>query len=138
MFIVKLLLMIIFPFALYADTCFVASGQTVAFDLSAGSKASWNNTRTGVRQLPDLSMKADLFSVFQLSNGYSAFKIPGFSNGVPLTISLYSVNGRKVGSMTMHGRTIGEFRKRFMPGIYFARLDVAGTIRNTTRFMVGR
>jgi hypothetical protein len=44
----KLLLIIVFPCILYADTCFVASGQTVAFTLSAGAKASWNNTISGI------------------------------------------------------------------------------------------
>jgi hypothetical protein len=135
----KLLLVIILPFVLYADTCVVASGQTVAFNLSAGSKASWNNPTTGgVRQIPALSKKGISFSVYQLSNGNIAFKALGLKNDAPSTMSLFCVNGRKIGTLTMNDRTSGEFRTKLVPGIYFARLEVNETILKTSRFMVGR
>jgi hypothetical protein len=133
----KLLLAIILPFAIHADTCFVVSGQTMAFNLSAGSKASWNNPNTGTWQIA-LSKNGISFMVYQLSNGNIAFKTQGFKNDAPSTISLFCVNGRKIGALTMNSQTSGEFSKKLIPGIYFARFGVDGKILKTFRFVVGR
>jgi hypothetical protein len=136
--IAKSLLLFVLPFVLYADTCFVASGQTVAFTLSAGAKASWNNTVSGVRQRSSQSTIGTSFSVYQLSNGNIAFKTPDFKNDGHFKITLFSVNGRKIDAVEMDGKARGEFNKNFMPGIYLARLEADGILLKTTRFLVGR
>jgi hypothetical protein len=134
----NMLFILVFPWLLYADTCYVASGQTVAFTLSAGVKASWNNTVSGVRQRSSQSRIGTAFSVYQLSNGNIAFKTPNFKNDVHFKVLLFSVNGRKIDAVEMDGQARGEFNKNLIPGIYLARLEVDGILLKTTRFLLGR
>jgi hypothetical protein len=132
------LVLLVFPFVLFAQPCIVASGQTVAFTLSAGAKASWNNPITGIRQGRSVSKNGTSFSVYQLSNGAIVFKTSGAKNDVPLNISLFSLEGRKISSIATNGRTTGEIVKKLVPGIYLARYEAKGIILKTILFSAGR
>jgi hypothetical protein len=90
------LVLLVFPFVLFAQPCIVASGQTVAFTLSAGAKASWNNPIVGIRQGRSVSKNGTSFSVYQLSNGTVAFKNLGFKYDVPLEIYQEWQNKRRI------------------------------------------
>jgi hypothetical protein len=132
------LFVMVLTWLLHADTCTVASGQTVAFTLSAGAKASWNSTKSGVRQWQSPSRNGTSFSVYQVSNGIVTFRALGFRNDISSKISLFSVNGRKMWAAEMNGRTTGIFTSKLIPGIYFARFEVDGACMKTVRFLVGR
>jgi hypothetical protein len=129
---------ILIPCFLFAQPCSSVSGQTVAFTLSPGAKAAWNSTLTPNRLQVFGAKVGFSFSAYQLSNGRIAFKTSNPGNENPSKISLYSVDGRKIGSITIDGQTKPEFNKQVVPGVYFARLEKNGSIVRTSRFLVGK
>jgi hypothetical protein len=137
-FLPKLLIVIVPPCILFAQTCLNVSGQTVAFTLSPGSKATWNTSNAGVAQVEAGVKQQISFSVYRLPAGTIAFSIRKINSAKPVAVAFYSVDGRQMGKVALLNRTNGEFHKKLSPGIYFARLDINGVNVKTARFLVGR
>lgn len=134
----SLILSILLPFLVNAQPCTTVSGQTVAFTLSPGSKASWNAPVASIKQFVPGSKIGFSFSAYQLPGGKIAFRTSSFKSDLASRISIYSVDGRRIGAIEMNIHTGREFDKQLAPGVYFARLETNGASVATTRFLVGR
>lgn len=126
------------PSVIYGQPCAVDSGQTVAFTLAAGARAAWDQSSMAVLQRQVQWQKVSSFSAHQSSAGDIVFHVTGVSSAATVRISLYTINGRRVGTTAMSGRTIGAFGRKLPPGIYLACCEADGTIVRTVRFIAGR
>lgn len=136
----KLLFLTMLPFCLNAQTCQQVSGQTKAFSFKAGAKAEWDNPISMAVKPHVIFSNNNSFSVYQNSTGRIVFSTTGTSISYPLTISIFSITGKKICSLDLDGGTNGTkvFNGKLANGVYFARLAVNGADVKTARFLVRR
>ncbi len=130
-----LLVPVILPSAVSAQICTEVTGQTVSFNLAAGTRAPWNPTATILK--PTLrSEKRSLFSVDQFSAGRIRFKTTGFAPEANLQISLFTLHGRCIGTVAMQDRSYATYGRLLPSGVYLARCSAEGMVAQSVHFVV--
>jgi hypothetical protein len=136
----KLLILTIVPLCLYAQTCHQVSGQTRPFLFKAGATAGWDNPGSMAQKPHAVSFNNLSFFITQNSNGRIVFSTGRAPVPYPLTISIFSVTGKKITSLGLEKGLNGSkvFNGKLANGVYFARLAVNGACVRTARFLVRR
>jgi hypothetical protein len=127
--------LMIIPSILNAQSsCINASGKTAAFFLSAGSKASWNNTKIAYEKQPAVETFRSL--VCKQTKGSIVFDV---RETQPLDqIAIFSSNGSKVATLRISGDRFVALTQRLGSGVYFACLESGTTKTRSIRFWVWR
>jgi hypothetical protein len=125
------------PFILYAQICYEGAGQTAAFILKAGAKATWDSSVPIVEKRHGISYNRVSLFVYK-SSGSIVLKATGLNASLPYGFSVFSVTGQKISFVAFNGDGQIVLNKNLAQGIYFARLESNGEILKATRFMVGR
>jgi hypothetical protein len=133
-----LLVITCMPFYLYAQTCNEGAGQTNAFTLKAGAKATWDSSVPIVEKQHGFSYNRISLFVYKASSGGIVLKTTGLNASSPYSLSIFSVTGQKISFVAFNGNAQVVFRKNLAQGICFARLESNGEILKAIRFMVGR
>jgi|GEM_PF-894888 hypothetical protein len=132
----KIMLVIALPCALFAQNCLESSGQTKAFTFAPGAKAAWDHSSVSVKNHA-LAGKSASISIRQASTTEIAFAVHGMHTPVRAAISIYSMDGKKVCTVTVDDQSKALFNKRLAKGVYRAQLEADGKVLKTTMFLAG-
>jgi hypothetical protein len=124
---------------IYAEDYIEASGQTVAFNLSAGAKAGWDKNASAIRS-PRIINQTTSRSVISglINQKYVAFSIRSQEKQQPLSIAVYRFDGRLLTRAPVSNTNTIALDHPLPNGCYWLRLESNGKALATTRLWVTR
>ena len=113
-----------------------ASGQTVAFTLTAGAKAGWNSTTSAI--IPTQKISKAVFGIASIAASGGALRI-AFSGKIPANalVSVYNLRGARVASAPVSNTSI-VVGNALSNGAYAVRVVANGMTLSSSRFTMVR
>lgn len=130
------LLLLLFPFSLWAQSYFEATGQTYAFTWVAGNKTGWNAAMTEAYKNQQPSN--DIRMMLSPNPASGPFQILLSSRSSAAMATIYNITGKKIENIVLNGRQNAMFTHTLPNGVYFVRLHVSGRLIQTSRLLVVR
>jgi hypothetical protein len=135
---VLLFLITLIPCAVFAQDYIEASGQTVAFELKAGSTAAWNSGGSSVLYSQPVKSNQSILVRMQADRKTISVTNVASSQSHPV-FELFSVNGCRLARASLSsGSQSLSLKTSLTPGYYLARVKQNGTTIHTTTFFVAR
>jgi hypothetical protein len=129
-----MLLVFLLPGLPAAQEC--AQGQTIAFNLSVGAKASWNSNPGAIHQdAAGFSAHAPFMLKTNQGGGLIAYSVG--RTGSKLTMSIFSISGARVKTFELTGSK-GTVAPHLANGYYLVRLERAAIPLLSTPLVVER
>ena len=126
------------PCSVFGQEYIEASGKTAAFNLTAGAKASWDQTGSAV-----------LLGPRQISGARNSIRLSADKHSIAVVVAdglmgmcnleLYATNGRKVARIPLvaHSQTV-DLKSLLGPGYYVARIVRNSAVLHATTLLVAR
>jgi hypothetical protein len=129
----KVLVLLIFLLISPAHSCDEFSGQTMAFTVTPGAKASWSEQAVAIKFMHIQTASGLQGSVLQSTNGTILFRTSARDN---VAIYIYSVNGKRIDILQINKNSGLEYHEKLASGIYFAKFESKKNNSQTIRFLV--
>lgn len=126
-----LILFCLLPVIVFAQSYFEASGQTVAFTLTAGAKAGWN-PGISVEKPRVMAAPPDVFRISWARNG---LYVHAGAKGI---IKLFDMRGRMITSLKVERDGFIGLTHYLANGIFAARFEAPGKTVRTAKLAVVR